>query len=72
VVMFNTQTRVITIDLPTADLPCLGRIFKGVWNGKRSEVHQGMLRGLTIPARDAAIFLSEDGGSSPMPNGLDS
>jgi hypothetical protein len=29
-----------------------------------------MLRGLTIPARDAAIFLSEDGGSSPMPSGL--
>jgi cyclomaltodextrinase / maltogenic alpha-amylase / neopullulanase len=70
VVMFNTQTRAITLDVPTADVPCQGRIFEEVWNGQHSEVHEGMLRGVTIPARDAAIFLSAEGGSAPMPSGL--
>jgi neopullulanase len=71
VVVFNTQTRPITLDLHTADFPCQGRIFEAVWNGGHYEVQQGMLRGLTIPAREAAIFLSEDSGSAPMPSGPD-
>jgi neopullulanase len=71
VVVFNTRTRPITLDLHTADLPCQGRRFEAVWHGGRYEVQQGMLGGLTIPAREAAIFLSEDSGSTPMPSGVD-
>jgi neopullulanase len=70
VVIFNTQPTAVTLDLHTADLPCQGQRFEGVWNGGGYEVHHAMLRGVTIPARDAAVFLSEDDGSAAMQSSL--
>ncbi len=59
VVIFNTQTRAITLDVETTDVSCEGRVFEGVWNAGRYEVCQRKLHGVTVPARDALILISE-------------
>jgi cyclomaltodextrinase / maltogenic alpha-amylase / neopullulanase len=63
VVIFNTLARPMTVDINMADLMRQGQRFEGVWNNGRYEVIQQKLHGVTVPARDALILVSDDGGS---------
>jgi cyclomaltodextrinase / maltogenic alpha-amylase / neopullulanase len=69
VVIFNADTRAITLDVNTADLTREGRIFEGVWNGGRYAVSLCKLQGVTVPARDAVILIGEDDGTTDRMHG---
>jgi cyclomaltodextrinase / maltogenic alpha-amylase / neopullulanase len=59
VMIFNTQTRAMALDLSMADLTHHGQLFEEVWNGGRYKVIQRKLHGLTVPAREALILLND-------------
>jgi neopullulanase len=65
VVIINTQTTPATADLDMTGLAPTGMVFAGVWNGGHSVVEGQRLYRVTVPARDAVVLVSGDGGSAP-------
>ena len=61
-VLVNTQTRAIALDVDVVGLVPSEMRFEGDWNRGRYAVTRQPLHGLTIPARDTVVLASiEDG-----------
>jgi hypothetical protein len=62
VVIVNAQTRTATMDIDVTGLVRTGMVFEGVWNGGRYAVKGQRLHSVTVPAQDAEVLVSDDGG----------
>jgi cyclomaltodextrinase len=62
VVIVNAQTRTATMDIDVTGVVPTGMVFEGVWNGGRYAVKGQRLHSVTVPAQDAAVLVSDDGG----------
>ncbi|HXH08641.1 MAG TPA: glycoside hydrolase family 13 protein [Alphaproteobacteria bacterium] len=63
VVIFNTQSKAIRLDVNIADVPGAGLRFEDVWHSGNYTASHGQLRKVTVLARDASILLSDARGS---------
>jgi cyclomaltodextrinase len=61
VVIINTQTTLVTLDVDVTGVVPPEMVFAGVWNGGHSVVKQQRLPGITVPARDAVVLVNVDG-----------
>jgi neopullulanase len=62
VVLMNTQTRAVTVDVDLSGLVPAETSFDGVWNhGRYTATHQ-RLHGVTIPAREAVVLVGVEDG----------
>ena len=50
------------MDIDVTGLVPTGMVFEGVWNGGRYAVKGQRLHSVTVPARDAEVLVSGDGG----------
>jgi cyclomaltodextrinase len=64
IAIFNTQTKVIQLDVSLAELQNTAPRFEDIWNGGGYAVGHGQLRDVTVPARAASILLSDACGSA--------
>lgn len=63
VVIFNTQSKAIRLDVNIADVRGAGSRFEDVCHSGSYTASHGRLRKVTVPARDASILLSDAPGS---------
>ncbi len=63
VVIVNTQTRAVTLDVELSGLVPPETNFEGVWHGGRHAVRQQQLHGVAIPAREAVVLVSVEDGA---------
>jgi cyclomaltodextrinase / maltogenic alpha-amylase / neopullulanase len=57
VVILNTQTTAVTMNIELTDSSREGQVFEGVWNAGRYVVSRQTLQRVTVPARDALILI---------------
>jgi hypothetical protein len=50
------------MDIDVTGVVPTGMVFEGVWNGGRYAVKGQRLHSVTVPAQDAAVLVSDDGG----------
>jgi cyclomaltodextrinase / maltogenic alpha-amylase / neopullulanase len=60
VVILNTQTTAMTINIELTDSSREGQVFVGVWNSGRYVVSRQALQRVTVPARDGLILISNE------------
>jgi hypothetical protein len=63
VVIFNTQTRAVTMDVDVTGLVPAETSFEDFWNQGRHMVTQQRLYEVTIPAREAVVFVRVEDGA---------
>ncbi|HSF29387.1 MAG TPA: glycoside hydrolase family 13 protein [Candidatus Tectomicrobia bacterium] len=63
VVIVNTQTRAVTLDIDLSGLVPSETIVEDVWHHGRYAVRQQRLHGVSIPARDAVVLVSVEDGT---------
>jgi hypothetical protein len=63
-VIVNAQTRAATMDLDIPEVMPTGMVLEGVWNEGRHAVKGQRLHRVTVPARDAVVLVSVDGGAA--------
>jgi neopullulanase len=63
-VIVNAQTRAATMDLDVPEVMPTGMVLEGVWNEGRHAVKGQRLHRVTVPARDAVVLVSVDGGAA--------
>jgi neopullulanase len=63
VVIVNTQTRAVTLDVDLSSLVPPETSFEDVWHHGRYAVHQQRLHGVAIPAREAVVLVSAEDGA---------
>jgi neopullulanase len=65
VVIVNTQTTAVTLDVDVGSLVPPETVFEGVWNRGRHAVTRQRLAGVAVPARDAVVLTSAEDGAGP-------
>jgi neopullulanase len=63
VVIVNAQTRTATLDIDVTGVVPGEMGFEDAWNGGHYVVKGERLHSVTVPARDAAVLISVDGGA---------
>jgi cyclomaltodextrinase len=63
VVIVNTQTRAVTVDVDVMDLVPSETILEDVWNNGRHRVTQQRLHGVSLPAREAVVLVGVADGT---------
>jgi cyclomaltodextrinase / maltogenic alpha-amylase / neopullulanase len=63
VVIINAQTGTATMDLDVTGVAPTEMVFEDVWNDGRYVVKGQRLSSVTVPARDAVVLVSVDGGA---------
>jgi neopullulanase len=64
VVIINTQTRPVSMDVEVTGVAPTKSVFAGVWNGGRYAVRGQRLHNVTVPARDAVVLVNIDAGAA--------
>ena len=65
VVIVNTQTRAVTLDVDLSGLVPEEMGFEDVWNQGRYAVGQQRLHGVTIASRDVVVLVRVENGAVP-------
>jgi hypothetical protein len=58
VVLINTQSTPVTMDVDVTGVAPTETVFAGVWHGGRHTVKGQRLHGVTVPARDALVLVN--------------